>query len=142
MCGIVAVLSRPPSHTPPAAAEIRRLLGGGNAGTGTGDVRRLAERLGGPGGLTCLVRDAALRAEVAAAVQRIGTGGDVDEPLADALWSIGEDRLATAQSVADFIGPMPPARRRASWRVGGPSRWPCPPWTAWRSAAATRRESP
>ena len=105
MCGIVAVLSRPPSHTPPTAAEIRRLLGGGNAGTGTGDVRRLAERLGGPAGLTCLVRDAALRAEVAAAVQRIGTGGDVDEPLADALWSIGEDRLATAQSVADFIGP-------------------------------------
>ena len=28
MCGIVAVLSRPPSRRPPAAPEIRRLLGG------------------------------------------------------------------------------------------------------------------
>ena len=105
MCGIVAVLSRPPSHSPPTGAEIRRLLGTGDGGSGGDDMRRLAERLGGPAGLTCLVRDAALRAEVAAAVQRIGTRGDADGPLADALWSIGEDRLAAAQSVADFLGP-------------------------------------
>ena len=29
---------------------------------------------------------------------------DVDEPLADALWCIAEDRLATAQAVAGFLG--------------------------------------
>ncbi len=104
MCGIVAVLSRPPSYAPPAAAEIRRLL----IGDSGGGLRRLAERLGGPAGLTCLVRDADLRAEVVATLRRLGAAGDVDDPLADALWSIGEDRLATAQAVADFLGPDAP----------------------------------
>ena len=101
MCGIVAVLPRPPSHPPPSAEEIRRLLSGGEGG----DVRRAAQRLGGPAGLTCLVRDAALRAEVAAAVQRLGADGGAGDSPPDALWSIAEDRLATAEAVADFLGP-------------------------------------
>jgi len=47
-----------------------------------------------------LVRDAGLRAEVAAAAGRLGDG----EALADAIWSIREDRLATAAAVADLLG--------------------------------------
>ncbi len=100
MCGIVAVLSRPPSHRPPTTSEIRRLLGGQGDELRAG-VPEAAQRLAGPAGLTCLVRDATLRAEVAESVRRLG--GD-DGSLADALWCIREDRLATASAVADFLG--------------------------------------
>ena len=100
MCGIVAVLSRPASRRPPTGSEIRRLLGGQGDGMRAG-VTEAAQRLAGPAGLTCLVRDVALRAEVAESVKRI----DADEgPTADALWCLREDRLATASAVADFLG--------------------------------------
>ena len=103
MCGIVAVISRPPSCRPPSGAAIRQVLAG--TGTESGrDVPRLAQMLAGPVGLAALVRDAALRSDVAAAVREMSAGQDVDEPLADALWCIAEDRLATAQAVAGFLG--------------------------------------
>ncbi len=98
MCGIVAVLSRPPSRRPPSPSEILGLLAGEAAGADA--ARQAASRLAGPAGLTSLVRDAGLRAEVAAAVERLGA----DEDLADAVWSISEDRLATAAAVADLLG--------------------------------------
>ena len=98
MCGIVAVLSRPPSRRPPSGPEILGLLAGDAAGTDA--ARQAASRLAGPAGLTSLVRDAGLRAEVAAAAGRLGDG----EALADAIWSIREDRLATAAAVADLLG--------------------------------------
>ena len=105
MCGIVAVLSRPASRRPPTGSEIRRLLGGQGDGMRAG-VTEAAQRLAGPAGLTCLVRDVALRAEVAESVKRI----DADEgPTADALWCLREDRLATASAVADFLGADAPA---------------------------------
>ena len=99
MCGIVAVISRPPRRRPPSGPEILDLLAGGGA-TGDG-ARQVARRLAGPAGLTSLVRDAGLRAEVAAAVERIDDG---EAALGDALWSIREDRLATAGAVAEFLG--------------------------------------
>ena len=102
MCGIVAVLSRPPAQRSPSGPEILELLAGGAEGCG---ARQVARRLAGPAGLTSLVREAGLRAEVAEAAGRIG--GD-DEALADAVWSIREDRLATAQAVADLLGPDAP----------------------------------
>ncbi|MYI55761.1 MAG: SIS domain-containing protein [Acidimicrobiia bacterium] len=98
MCGIVAVLSRPPGRRPPAGSEILGLLAGGAGGADA--VRQVTSRLAGPAGLSCLVQDAGLRAEVAAAVRRLGD----DEALADAIWSIREDRLATAAAVADLLG--------------------------------------
>ena len=98
MCGIVAVLSRPPSRRPPSGSEILGLLAGDAAGAGA--ARQVASRLAGPAGLTSLVRDAGLRAEVAAAAGRLGDG----DALADAVWSIREDRLATAAAVADLLG--------------------------------------
>ncbi|MDE0653734.1 MAG: SIS domain-containing protein [bacterium] len=95
----MAVISRPPRRPAPSGPEILELLAGGGA-TG-GDARAVAGRLAGPAGLTSLVREAGLRAEVAAAVERI----DADETtLADALWSIREDRLATAAAIADLLG--------------------------------------
>ena len=94
MCGIVAVVSRPPRQRPPSGPEILGLLAGDGA-------REVARRLAGPAGLTGLVRDAGLRAEAAAAVERIDDG---NAALGDALWSIGEDRLATAGAVADLLG--------------------------------------
>ena len=100
MCGIVAVLSRPPSRRPPTAPEIRRLLGGKGDELRAG-VPEAAQRLAGPAGLTCLVRDAALRAEVAQSVRRLAGG---DGSLADALWCLREDRLVAASAVADFLG--------------------------------------
>ncbi len=100
MCGIVAVLSRPASRRPPTGSEIRRLLGGQGDGLRAG-VTEAVQQLAGPAGLTCLVRDAALRAEVAESVKRIDAN---EEPLADALWCLREDRLATASAVADFLG--------------------------------------
>ena len=105
MCGIVAVLSRPPSRRPADASEIRRLLGGQGDELRSG-APALAERLAGPAGLTCLVRDAALRAEVAESVGRLA---DDDGPLADPLWCIREDRLAGASAVADLLGEDAPA---------------------------------
>ena len=100
MCGIVAVLGRPASQRPPSGAEILGLLG--EAGRGSeADAERLARRLAGPAGLTELVRSAGLRDDVAAAAGRIEAG---DESLDDALWRIREDRLATAQAVADLLG--------------------------------------
>ncbi len=99
MCGIVAVISRPSRQRPPTGPEILDLLAGG-AATGDG-ARQAAARLAGPAGLSCLVRDAGLRAELAAAVERIDGG---EAALGDALWSIREDRLATAQAVAEFLG--------------------------------------
>ena len=104
MCGIVAVLSRPPSRRPLGAPELRRLLGGRGDGL-AGGVAEAAQRLSGPAGLSCLVRDAALRAEVAETVRRLD--GD-DEPLADALWCLREDRLATASAVAGLLGDEAP----------------------------------
>lgn len=98
MCGIVAVLSRPPSRRPPGASEIRRLLGGRGDERRAG-AREAADRLAGPAGLTWLVRDAALRAEVA---QSVGRDGD------DAFWRLREDRLAAASAVADFLGDAAP----------------------------------
>ena len=116
MCGIVAVVSRPPSRRPLPAAEIRRLLDGTDAEPSDA-VRRLAQLLAGPVGLTSLVRDAALRSDVAASVRRIGAEAEVSESLADALWCIAEDRLATAQSVAGFLGTG--ARRASEELVAG-----------------------
>jgi len=98
MCGIVAVLGRPSSRRPPSPSEILGLLAGEAAGADA--ARQVASRLGGPAGLTSLVRDAGLRAEVAAAAERLGADG----ALADAIWSIREDRLATAEAVADLLG--------------------------------------
>ena len=99
MCGIVAVLSRPSRRRPPSAAEILALIADGAATTD--GVRQVAERLAGPAGLTSLVRDAALRAEVAAAVERIDDG---ESALSDARWSVREDRLVTASAVAELLG--------------------------------------
>ena len=104
MCGIVAVLSRPPTRRPPTGAECRRLLGGRGDGLASG-AAEAAKRLAGPAGLTCLVRDAALRDEVAEAVRLAGDG---DGALADALWCVREDRLATAAAVADLLGDAAP----------------------------------
>ena len=102
MCGIVAVLSRPPGRRSPSGPEITELLAGS---TGDAGARQVARRLAGPAGLTSLVRDADLRAEVTAAAGRISCD---DATPADALWSIREDRLATAQAVADLLGPDAP----------------------------------
>ena len=99
MCGIVAVLSRPPSRRAPSPSEILGLLAGDAAGADA--ARQVVSRLAGPAGLTSLVRDAGLRAEVVAAAGRLGAG---DAALADAIWSIREDRLATAAAVADLLG--------------------------------------
>ena len=103
MCGIVAVISRPPARRPPSGADIRQLLAGAGAELSR-DVPRLAQMLAGPVGLTALVRDAALRSDVAAAVQEMSAAEDPGEPPADALWCIAEDRLATARAVAGFLG--------------------------------------
>ena len=97
MCGIVAVIGRPPSRRPPSGAEILGLLGR----SGAEGAQQVARLLAGPAGLTSLVRDAGLRAEVEAAAGRIA---GADEPPADAIWCIREDRLATAQAVADLLG--------------------------------------
>ncbi len=105
MCGIVAVLTRPPGRRPPRGSEIRRLLGGQGEELRAG-VPEAAQRLAGPAGLTCLVRDAALRAEVAQSVRHLDGGGG---SLADALWCIREDRLVAASAVADFLGDDAPA---------------------------------
>ncbi len=103
MCGIVAVLSRPPSRRPPTGTEIRALLGAGDAELDAA-MPQLAERLAGPAGLAALVKDPVLRADVAGAVLGIGARPAVSEALADALWCISEDRLATATAVAGFLG--------------------------------------
>ena len=110
MCGIMAVVSRPAISRPPSGVELLELLGA------AGGAEQAARRLSGPVGLTALVRDAELRAAVTAAVERLegdgpgvdtpggGLGGDAEASLGDALWRIRQDRLATAQAVAELLG--------------------------------------
>jgi glucosamine--fructose-6-phosphate aminotransferase (isomerizing) len=103
MCGIVAVLSRPATRRAPTGAEIRRLLDAPDGELGAA-VAELADRLAGPVGLTALVNDPALRADVADSVSRLAAAPAAGDTLADALWCVREDRLATAGAVAGFLG--------------------------------------
>ncbi len=95
MCGIVAVISRPVRRQPLSGSEILGMLDSSEG------VQQAARLLAGPVGLTNLVRDAGLRAEVAVATRLRETG---ERELDDALWCIREDRLATAQAVAELLG--------------------------------------
>ncbi len=129
MCGIVGVVSRPPTRPTPSADE---LIGGLDAAlTACGDVaavtaaaRRVDTALHGVPGLLALTGDESLVPAITARLDQLDAyAAELDDALAgildadeleaanvasialrDVLWALRRDRLRTAAAVADLAG--------------------------------------
>ncbi|MFV2039752.1 MAG: glucosamine-6-phosphate synthase, partial [Acidimicrobiales bacterium] len=128
MCGIIAIVRRRPTREAPTTEEIKAalpdlegsLVGDARAINGLAEQFEALDRaLSGVPGVTCLLRDPALVALVAHCCEGTndaiasleawlhrGQGSEDSAPidaalvrLKDAVWSIGRDRLRTAEEV-------------------------------------------
>ncbi|MET0324968.1 MAG: SIS domain-containing protein, partial [Ilumatobacteraceae bacterium] len=130
MCGIVGIVSRPPTRPTPTRAEVLAGLDAavaarGDAATVTAAARVVDESLRGLPGVLALAGDHELLAAITARLDQLDAyAADVDAALAaavldpdelerasaesialrDVLWAIRSDRLRTARSVADLAG--------------------------------------
>ncbi len=114
MCGIAAVMRRRgPVSAPPSGEEIRdwlqppsgEVVDPAEVEDFAGRVGNAAQRMRGPYGIAALVRDWALREDVAACLARAEeTCPDLPDDLADAIWNIRMDRLREARAIAGYLG--------------------------------------
>ncbi len=131
MCGIVAVLRRPATSTPPDASDVLRLLSaaegalqGDDLETASSAMESADGLLRGTPGLTLLLRQPEVTVAVARvgelALERAGTldsvdtldarGSDVEAAnaalvrLKDAAWCLARDRVGAARALAPLVG--------------------------------------
>jgi glucosamine--fructose-6-phosphate aminotransferase (isomerizing) len=137
MCGIIAVLRRPPTRRPPEPADVLARLDGATAALDAGadaqalhraadELAAVNHMLGGVPGVLALLQHQTLADDVAAraaqiehrisAIEQRLDAGDlpadewVNEGIVaakDALWAISRDRLRTAGEVRALAGPDP-----------------------------------
>jgi glucosamine--fructose-6-phosphate aminotransferase (isomerizing) len=139
MCGIIGIVSRPPTRATPAAADLLAGLdralesaGGSDLAAATGHVRAVDDDLHGLPGVLALAGQVDLVAALTSRLDRldgIATGiesrldanADGLDPdaleranadliaLKDGLWAIRHDRLRTTRAVEALSGPEAPA---------------------------------
>ena len=118
MCGIVGIVSRPPTRATPTAEELLGLLDLGTLDAlrtanqllrGLPGVLALAERFELVAGITARLDRLDARADALDAELEAG-GPDLEArsaeliDLRDVLWAIRNDRLRTVRAVTDFVG--------------------------------------